>query len=171
VLLAYFSRAGENYYNGGRRDLKVGNTEIVAQHIQARLGCDVFAIHAAEPYSDDYDATVRRNVREQNQDLRPAIADPVPSLDGYDTVLLGSGVWNVRPPMIMSTFTEHLDFTGRTVLPFVTYAVSGLGDTERVYRDTCRGARFGEPLTIRGEDVTAAAPHIDAWLRTAGLLD
>ncbi|MEV4752904.1 hypothetical protein AB0K21_41710 [Streptosporangium sp. NPDC049248] len=26
VLPAYFSRPGENYYNGGRRDLEVGNT-------------------------------------------------------------------------------------------------------------------------------------------------
>jgi hypothetical protein len=28
VLLAYFSRAGENYYNGDRIDLEVGNTEV-----------------------------------------------------------------------------------------------------------------------------------------------
>jgi hypothetical protein len=31
VLLAYFSRAGENYLNGGRRRLTVGNTEVVAE--------------------------------------------------------------------------------------------------------------------------------------------
>jgi hypothetical protein len=30
VLLVYFSRAGENYYYGGRRDLEVGNTEVLA---------------------------------------------------------------------------------------------------------------------------------------------
>ena len=28
VLLAYFSRPGENYYYGGRIDLKIGNTEV-----------------------------------------------------------------------------------------------------------------------------------------------
>ena len=31
VLLAYFSRAGENYYNGGRRTLQVGNTQVVVK--------------------------------------------------------------------------------------------------------------------------------------------
>ncbi len=31
VLLAYFSRAGENYYNGGRRNLDVGNTDVFAR--------------------------------------------------------------------------------------------------------------------------------------------
>ena len=54
VLLAYFSRPGENHWNGGRRDLRVGNTEVLAGLIAARLNCDVHRIEAAEPYSDDY---------------------------------------------------------------------------------------------------------------------
>ena len=33
--------------------------------------------------------------------------------------------------MIMSTFVESFDFSGKTLQPFVTYAVSGLGSTER----------------------------------------
>jgi flavodoxin len=40
-LLAYFSCRGENYWNGGRRNLKVGNTEVLAQAISARLDCDM----------------------------------------------------------------------------------------------------------------------------------
>ncbi len=50
VLLAYFSRAGENYYHGGRRDLKVGNTEVVARMISKLIRCDVHRIRAADPY-------------------------------------------------------------------------------------------------------------------------
>src|SRR4051812_44884913 len=41
VLLAYFSRAGENYYYGGRRQLTVGNTEMLANLISQRIDCDV----------------------------------------------------------------------------------------------------------------------------------
>jgi hypothetical protein len=78
VLLAYFSRAGENYYNGGRRRLTVGNTQVVAQTISRLIGCDVHRIEAADPYPDDYDPTVERNVREQQADARPAIATPSP---------------------------------------------------------------------------------------------
>jgi hypothetical protein len=48
-------------------------------------------------------------------------------------VLLGSPIWNVRAPMIMTTFVEGHDFTAKTVLPFVTYAVSGLGSVQRDY--------------------------------------
>jgi hypothetical protein len=66
VLLANFSRAGENYYYGGRTDLTVGNTEVLAGMIKDRLDCEVHRIEAADPYPESYDFTVARNVREQN---------------------------------------------------------------------------------------------------------
>jgi hypothetical protein len=131
VLLAYFSRAGENYHYGGQRNLEVGNTEVLARMISARLDCDVLRIEAADPYP----------------------------------------IWNVRAPMIMSTFTERHDFSGRTVFPVTTHAMSGLGTTEDDYADSCRGARFGPGLAVRGERVRSAGPAVDSWLRRAGALD
>ncbi|MEU4244796.1 flavodoxin [Actinoplanes sp. NPDC026619] len=113
VLLAYFSRPGENYFNGGRRRLTVGNTEVVAGMISRLIGCVVHRIEAADPYPDDYEPTVARNVREQNENARPAIANPPASIDGYDKILLGSPIWNVRAPMIMTTLVEGLDFSGK----------------------------------------------------------
>ncbi len=169
ILLGYFSRAGENYHYGGRRDLDVGNTQVLAEMIAELVDCDVHRIEAAEAYPDSYDATVARNVTEQDGDERPAIADPPASIDGYQHVLLGSPIWNVRPPMIMSTFADRFDFTGKTVHPFVTYAVSGLGSTERVYAQACAGARIGPGLAVRGEEVTEHRADVEAWLRRAGL--
>jgi flavodoxin len=171
VLLAYFSRPGENYWNGGRRDLEVGNTEVLARAISARLDCDVHRIEAVVRYSADYDETVRRNVREQKTDARPPIADPLASIDGYDTILLASPIWNVRAPMIMSTFTEAYDFAGKTVHPLTTHAMSGLGTTPEDYARSCNGARIGTGLAIRGEEVRSAGTAIDSWLRRASLLD
>jgi flavodoxin len=170
TLLAYFSRAGENYFNGGRRDLEVGNTEVLARMIAELIDCDVYRIEAADPYPDGYDPTVARNVAEQDADARPAIADSLASIDGYERVLLGSPIWNVRPPMIMLTFAESYDFTGSTVHPFVTYAVSGLGSTEQVYTAACRGARISPGLAVRGEEVAQHRADVEAWLRQAGHL-
>lgn len=170
VLLAYFSRAGENYFNGGRRRLSVGNTEVVAGMIGRLLGCDVRRIEAADPYPEDYDPTVARNVREQEANARPGIANPLTSIERYGTVLLGSPIWNVRAPMIMTTLVEGLDFTGKTVHPLTTYAMSGLGTTERDYAASCPGARLGEGLAVRGEEVAGAEPAVAAWLRRIGLL-
>jgi len=170
VLLAYFSRAGENYWNGGRRQLTVGNTQVVAEMIGRLTGCDLHRIEAADAYPEDYETTVQRNVREQDTDARPAIANPLASIERYDTILLGSPIWNVRAPMIMSTFAEGLDFTGKTVHPLTTHAMSGLGATERDYAALCRGAALGEGLAVRGEEATGAGPAVESWLRRIGVL-
>ena len=171
ILLAYFSRPGENYWNGGRRNLEVGNTEVLARAISARLDCDIHRIEAVDPYPADYDETVQRNVREQDTGTRPAIADPLPSIDGYDTILLASPIWNLRAPMIMTTFTEGYDFAGKTVHPVTTYAMSGLGTTPADYARECRGARIGTGLAVRGEQARSASADVDAWVRRAGLVD
>ncbi|KAA1424796.1 hypothetical protein FE697_002455 [Mumia zhuanghuii] len=169
VLLAYFSRPGENYYYGDRIDLAVGNTEVLAGMIRDRIGCDVYRIEAVEPYSDDYDETVTRNTREQAVDARPGIVKPLQSIEAYDTVVLASPIWNVRPPRIMRTFVESLDFTDRPVHPVTTHAMSGLGTSEDEYAAACRGATLGEGLAVRGEEVADAGPDVDAWLSRVGL--
>ena len=130
---------------------------------------DLHQIEAADAYSDDYDDTVARNVREQDADTHPDIANPLASIDGYDTVLLASPIWNVRPPMIMHTFAESLDFTGITVHPFTTHAMSGLGTTEREYAAACRGATVGEGLAVKGEEVADADQAVSAWLSRINL--
>lgn len=170
VLLAYFSRAGENYYYGDRIDLKVGNTAVLARIIGEQLDCDVHEIEAADPYSDDYDATVARNVREQDSDARPEIANPLASIEDYDVVLLASPIWNVRPPMIMRTFAERYDFRGKTVYPVTTYAMSGLGTSEREYAEACRGADIGEGLAVQGEEVRDNEQAVTAWLRRINVI-
>jgi hypothetical protein len=107
---------------------------------------------------------VARNVREQEADARPAIANLLRSIDRYDVVLLATPLWNVRPPMIMRTFADRYDFTGKTVLPVTTYAVSGLGSAPDEYADACKGATIGRGLAIRGERVRDAGDEVDAWL-------
>ena len=169
ILLAYFSRPGENYWYGGRRNLKVGNTEVLARIISARLDCDVHRIRAADRYPADYEETVERNVREQRADARPAIANPLRSIDEYDTILLASPIWNVRAPMIMTTFVERYDFAGKTVHPVTTHAMSGLGTTSDDYARSCRGARIGTGLAVRGEKVRSAGPAVASWLRRTDL--
>lgn len=170
VVLAYFSRAGENYYYGDRTNLEIGNTEVLAGMISALIPCQVHRIEAAESYPDSYEATVARNVREQNQDARPRISNPLPSIEQYDTVILASGIWNVRAPMIMTTFTESYDFAGKTVYPVTTHAMSGLGNTVRDYGQSCPGATIGEGLAVQGEEVRDAGAAVESWLQRTGLL-
>lgn len=170
TLLVYFSRAGENYHYGDRRFLDTGNTEVLARMIGDRVACDVFRIEEADPYPESYDATVARNREEQNADARPAIADALPDAGPYDTVLLGSPVWNSRAPMILSTFVEGVDLAGKAVLPFVTYAVSGMSGVDDDYREALPDSDVGAGLAVLGETVAQAGPQLDGWLGDAGLL-
>ena len=170
MLVAYFSRPGENYFYGDRTYLDVGNTQVVAEMIATTIDADVYRIEAADPYPASYDETVERNVREQDADARPTIAGALPNVDGYDTILLGSPIWNVRPPMIMRTFVESVDLTDKTLLPFVTYAVSGLGATIDDYAQLAPTARIGDGLAVRGELAVDAQPDVTSWLRRVGLL-
>jgi hypothetical protein len=72
--------------------------------------------------------------------------------------------------MIMSTFAESFDFSGKTIHPFVTYAVSQLGTTMATYADLSTGARITTGLAVRGETVRKAEPQVRAWLRRINLL-
>ena len=83
--------------------------------------------------------------------------------------MFASPIWNVRAPMIMTTFAERYDFVGKTVHPVTTYAMSGLGTTPEDYAQECRGAHIGTGLAVRGEKARSAGADVDAWLRRAGL--
>jgi hypothetical protein len=48
--------------------------------------------------------------------------------------------------------------------------MSGLGTTVEDYRESCAGARIGDGLAARGEQVRESGAAIDAWLRRAELL-
>lgn len=150
TLLVYFSRPGENYWYGERRELEVGNTQVLATMITDRIACDTYRIEAADPYPANYGQTVARNVLEQDQDARPAIASTLPDVTGYDTVILASPIWNVRPPMIMSTFVESVPLEGKRVLPVTTHAMSGLGRSIEIYTELASGAMIGDGLAVQG---------------------
>jgi hypothetical protein len=71
--------------------------------------------------------------------------------------------------MIMSTLIESVDLTGKTILPFVTYAVSGMSGIDDHYRDALPGRNVRDGLAIQGETVTQVASGLDEWLNTNDL--
>ena len=48
TLIVYYSRKGENYWNGSVRKLERGNTEIVAEMIAGITGGDLFEVETAQ---------------------------------------------------------------------------------------------------------------------------
>jgi len=70
----------------------------------------------------------------------------------------------------MLAFAERYDFTGKTVYPFTTYAMSGLGHAVEEYTGACEGATIGEALAVRGEEAENSRSAVEGWLRRIELL-
>lgn len=106
-----------------------GNTRRVAESIQQQTGSDIFEIVPVTPYSDDYNTVVDFAKVEQQNNARPEIADTIDNIDDYDTVYVGFPNWWGDMPMILYTFFDSYDLSGKTVALFCTSGGSGLSDT------------------------------------------
>ena len=122
ILVAYFSRAGENY---GVGTVKVGNTAMMASYIEEYLNADSFEIVPVNPYPDSYEETKTISQKETADNARPKIKNEVDNFDSYDTIFIGYPIWYGDYPMIINTFLESYNFNGKTVIPFNTHGGSG----------------------------------------------
>ena len=66
-LIIYYSRKGENYWNGGFKNLEKGNTEIVAGFIQKAVGGDLFEVETVREYSPSYMTCIEEAQEELRQ--------------------------------------------------------------------------------------------------------
>jgi flavodoxin len=158
VLIAYYSRRGENYVNGSIKNLKLGNTEVVAQKIKALLpDADVFQIDTTYEYSKSYMTCIEEAKQELHDQARPEVKNPLESIDEYDTIILGYPNWWGVPPMAVFTFLESYDFSGKKIVPFCSHEGSGLGGSIRQIKMAVPDAELTAGVAIHG----AAASHCD----------
>ncbi len=163
-LIAYFSRKGQNYSSSGIVDLKVGNTEIVAQMIQKKTGGDLFHIETVKPYPKDYTETTEVAKNELRAKARPELKNKVENFGAYDVIFLGYPNWWGTPPMAVFTFLESYDFSGKTIVPFCTHEGSGMGHSEKDIAKSCPKATLLEGLAIHGTNAGSAEPQVTSWI-------
>ena len=160
ILIAYYSRAGENYFGGSYRRIPVGNTRRVAEQLASLTGGDLLELRQAHPYSDDYRTCVAQARADWQQSVRPELLGLPKDLSGYDRIYLGYPNYCGTMPMAVYTFLEHYDFTGKLICPFCTHEGSGLSQTERDIRKAAPGATVTRGLAIHGSHVDEAAPAL-----------
>ena len=162
-LIAYYSRAGENYFSGTHRAIAVGNTEKAARLLAELTGAELFHIEQKVPYSDDYDTCVAEARRDLRANARPELTALPERLDDYEEIYLGYPNYCGTMPMAVYTFLEHYDFTGKTIHPFCTHEGSGLSDTENDIRKAAHGAAVTKGLAIHGSHVDEAKSALAQW--------
>ena len=132
TLIAFFSRRGENWVDGGVRFLPKGNNEVIVEKIKSQLPeADVFQIETVKKYSDDYMVCIEEAKQELRAKARPELTAKVENMDQYDTIILGYPNWWGVPPMAVFTFLESYDFSGKKIVPFCSHEGSGLGGSIR----------------------------------------
>ena len=122
-----------------------GNTEKIALQAKSDLDCEAIRIVPEEAYGN-YISACLRTVKEKRAPVPPAFTTPIPDLSAYDTVLLGYPIWAQDLPRFVADFMEKCDLTGKTVIPFATYGMSGINWTMKHLKQVCAGADIRLPF-------------------------
>lgn len=146
----------------------LGNTQYMAYVIQQNTNADIFRIEPATPYPTDHKTLVDLAKEEQNNDSRPAIKDSIKNFDSYDTVFIGYPIWWSDLPMIMYTFFDIYDFSGKTIVPFSTHGGSSFAGTPEVIAKLEPKATVADGKTISRDVIQDAEQDIIDWLKDAG---
>ena len=131
ALVAYFSASGV--------------TAKMAEKLARGIGADLFEIRPETSYTsadlDWQNSKSRSSVEMNDRNARPVIAEKKENMAEYDVVFVGFPVWWYREPSIIDTFMEQYDFSGKTVVPFATSGMSGIGDSGKNMQALAAGVK------------------------------
>lgn len=169
TMIAFFSRADENYFGGAMRYVKVGNTEIVVNHMKEMIEADIFKIEMKEPYSPVYMTCIDEAKKDLRDNARPELVSMPDSIDEYDTIIIAFPNYWGTYPMAVATFLDSFDFSGKRILPLCTNEGSGMGGSERDLKKACPGAEVKAGLPVSGSRAEESADAVKKWLSKNGL--
>ncbi len=159
VLVVYFSATG--------------NTEGVAQEIAQQAKAALWEITAATPYTaQDINYTItncRANVEQRDENARPELAGSVPDFAKYDIIFVGYPIWQGIAPLIIQTFLEGNDFTGKQVYTFSTSASSSGSRAHSALVSAYPQIALQENLHFTSGQLSSAQSRVKDWLVRIGL--
>lgn len=155
TLVVYFSNSG--------------NTEILANFIHNYVGGDIVALEPTVAYPEDYNDLLDVAQEEQQSDARPEFNDLNIDIEDYDTIFIGYPNWWGDMPMIIYTFFDTYDLSGKTIAPFNTSGGSGLSRTVGTIRELEPDATVTDGFTVLGDNVNRAMSDVEEWIDSLGL--
>lgn len=152
VLVAYFSRSG--------------NTRVIAGQIHRALGSTLFEIQPAVPYPEDYQETVDQARRERDSGYKPPLKVEISNMAEFRTVFLGFPIWGeTAPPLIRSFLSSH-DFSGKTLVPYITHGGYGIGNSLSVLAAHAPRARLLDAgLIMQADQERQTLERVTRWLK------
>lgn len=173
ILIVYFSSANtasvDTVSSATPTTDGVGAVGVLAADIHNTVGGTLSKITPVTDYPESYDGTADKAKDEQDKNERPAFTlenDLNP--EDYDTIFVGYPIWWYHLPMIMDTFFETYDFSGKTIIPFNTHEGSGDGGTYEEIKALQPNATVLDGLAVRGGSVDDAESDVSDWLAGLG---
>ena len=145
-----------------------GTTRTAAEEIQRQTGADVFELVPAKQYPSEYDAVLKISRQEQENCARPALAKELGNASDYGIVYLGFPNWYGDMPMLLYTFLDAYDLSGKQIAPVCTSGGSGLCGTVAAIRRLEPHAAVLSGLSLGGP---ISPQTIAGWLSKLGTLD
>lgn len=176
ILIAYFtaaensgvdavSSASYSMVNGEA----VGRLQAIAEMIQKNTGGDLFSIRTSVVYPADGRELIDYAAEEQDENARPELTSQIENLDQFDTIFVGYPNWWADMPMVMYSFFEEYDFSGKTIIPFNVHNGSRFSGTIETIQELEPDAEVVEDgFTINERDVPDAAGDVADWIEEIG---
>ena len=151
-----------------------GNTERIAKTLQRIAGGDLLKIDTAVPYSGSYNDVVEQGQREVNQGYEPELKPIDVKLADYDVIAVGTPTWWYTMAPAVKTFLHRSDFTGKTVVPFMTNG-GWPGHVIKDMKKACPGAEFACEMQVQfdsngGDRLETPESKIEAWAQSVKAL-
>lgn len=140
-----------------------GNTEKMANTIKERTGGDILEIQPETAYPTDYKECTNVALVERDENARPNIANLPDSIEEYDTIFIGYPIWWHTAPMIIGTFLESFDLSGKEVYPFTQSASMNTEQFENsmnFVRECAKGATVHDGLFINASDTDGIIAYL-----------
>lgn len=167
ILTVYFSADNNNTDTVTGATPTIDNsavTKYIAQQINSSVGGETAPIIPEEDYPTGYDAVADQAKSERDEGARPKFTVSV-NPEEYDVIFVGYPVWWYELPMVMDTFFETYDFSGKTIIPFNTHEGSRDGGTYDQIREFEPNAEVINGFNITGStDSGEIDSSVKEWL-------
>ena len=172
ILIAYFtaaensgvdavSSASYSVVNG----TAVGRVGAIADMIQENTGGDLFSIQTSVVYPAEGGELIDYAAKEQSENARPELTSHIENLDEYDVIFVGYPNWWYDMPMVMYSFFEEYDFSGKTIIPFNVHNGSRFSSTISTIQELEPDAVVIENgFTVNERNVPDSAEDVQTWL-------
>ena len=157
ILIAYYS--------------KTGNTAVMANQIQTLTGGDLFEITTDHQYPEEYKPTTVQAKEEIANGFKPVLNKKVDNFADYDIIFIGSPCWWSTVAPAVASFLSDYDYSGKTVVPFMTHGGGGFGSTISDIHKLVPTATMLEGKIILGNAINDAYNEVESWLKTIAIIE